>query len=107
MVERVVVQVVMQNCWKADKLTVEISVLSLRDGGSRRLYLCCGIKIELVVFCDGVYSEVLSKRFESDIEGFRRGFSGRYSLEEMLSSDGNLSGGKRVYSVPGMCTRLS
>ena len=60
----------------ADKLSVEVSVLSLRDGRSRRLYLCCGIKSELVVSCDGVYSEVLSKRLESDAQGFLRGFSG-------------------------------
>ena len=57
---------------------------------------------------DGVYSDVLSKRFDSDVEGFRRSFSGGYSLEEvMLISDGNFSGGSRVYSVSGMCTRLS
>ena len=61
---------------RADKLRVEVSVLILRDGRCRRLYLCCGIKSELVVSCDGVYSEVLSKRFESDVEGFLRGFSG-------------------------------
>ena len=65
-------------------------------------------KSELVVSCDRVYSEVLSKRFGSDVEDFLRGFSGGYCLEEVvLSSDGILSGGKRVYSVSGMCTRLS
>ena len=58
--------------------------------------------------CDGVYSDVLSKRFDSDVEGFLRGFSGGYSLEEVvLIFDGNLGGGKSVYSVSGMCTRLS
>ena len=61
---------------RADRLSVEVSVLSLREGRSRRLYLCCGIKSELVVSCDGVYSDVLSKRFDSGVEGFRRGFSG-------------------------------
>ena len=61
---------------RADKCNVEVSVLSLRDGRSRRLYLCCGIKSELEVSCDGVYSEVLSNRLESDVEGFLRGFSG-------------------------------
>ena len=61
---------------RADRLRVEVSVLSLRDGSSRRLYLCCGTKSELVVSCDGVYSDVLSKRFDSDVEGFRRGFRG-------------------------------
>ena len=61
---------------RADKLSVEVSVLSLREGSSRRLYLCCGTKSELVVSCDGVYSDVLSKRFDSDVEGFRRGFRG-------------------------------
>ena len=54
----------------------EVSVLSLREGRSRRLYLCCGTKSELVVSCDGVYSDVLSKRFDNDVEGFRRGFRG-------------------------------
>ena len=58
----------------AVKLSAEVSVLSLREGRSRRL--CCGTKSELVVSCDGVYSDVLSKRFDSDVEGFRRGFSG-------------------------------
>ena len=33
-------------------------------------------KKELVVSCDGVYSDVLSERFVSDVEGFRRDFSG-------------------------------
>ena len=61
---------------RADRLSVEVSVLSLREGRSRRLYLCCGTKSELVASCDGVYSDVLSKRFDSDVEGFRRGFSG-------------------------------
>ena len=93
---------------RADKLSVEVSVLSLREGRSRRLYRCCGRNSELVVSCDGVYSEVLSKRFDCDVEGFLRGLSGGYSLEEVvLVSDGSFSGGKRVYSVSGMCTRLS
>ena len=61
---------------RADRLRVEVSVLSLREGRSRRLYLCCGTKSELVVSCDGVYSDVLSKGFDSDVEGFRRGFRG-------------------------------
>ena len=93
---------------RADKIGVEVSVLSLREGRSRRLYLCCGIKSELVVSCDGVYSEVLWKRFDSGVEGFLRGLSESYTLEEVvLISDGNFSGGKCVYSVSGMCTRLS
>ena len=93
---------------RADKLSVEVSVLSLCEGRSRRLYRCCGRNSELVVSCDGVYSEVLSKRFDSDVEGFISGFSGGCSLEEVvLISDGSFSGGKRVYSVSGMCTRLS
>ena len=61
---------------RADRLSVEVSVLSLCEGRSRRLHLWCGTKSELVVSCDGVYSDVLSKRFESDVEGFRRGFNG-------------------------------
>ena len=61
---------------RADRLSVEVSVLSLREGRSRRLYVWCGTKSEPVVSCDGVYSDVLSKRFESDVEGFRRGFNG-------------------------------
>ena len=61
---------------RADRLSVEVSVLSLREGRSRRLYLCCGTKNEPVVSCDGVYSDVLSKRLDSDVEGFRRSFSG-------------------------------
>ena len=85
---------------RADKLSVEVSVLSLREGRSRRLYRCCGLKSELVVSCDGVYSEVLSKRFDSDVEGFLSGFSGGYILEEIvLISDGSFSGCKCVYSV--------
>ena len=61
---------------RADRLRVEVSVLSLREGRSRRLYLSCGTKSELVVSGDGVYSDVLSKRSDSDVEGFRRGFRG-------------------------------
>ena len=80
----------------------------MREGRSRKFYLCCGIKSELVVSCDGLYSKVLSKRLDSDVEGFLRGFSGRYILEEVvLISYGSFSGGKCVYSVSGMCTRLS
>ena len=37
---------------RAEKLSVEVSVLSLREGRSRRLYLCLGTKNELVS-CDG------------------------------------------------------
>ena len=93
---------------RADRSRVEVSVLSLREEKSRRLYLCYGTKSELVVSCDGVFFDVLSERFESDVEGFRRGFRGGYSLDEvLLSSDDNFSGGSRVYSVSGMCTRLS
>ena len=55
---------------RADNLSVEVSVLSLREGRSRRLYRCCGRNSELVVSWDVVYSEVLSKRFERDVEGF-------------------------------------
>ena len=66
------------------------------------------MKCELVVSCGGVYSEVLSKSFDRDVEGLLRGFSGGYQIEEVvLSLDGNSSGGKVVYSVSGMCTRLS
>ena len=36
----------------------------------------CGTKSEPVVSCDGVYSDVLSKRFDSDVEGFRIDFNG-------------------------------
>ena len=92
---------------RADRLSVEVSVLSLREWRSRRLYRCCGRNSELEVSCDGVYSEVLSKRFDSDVEGFLRGLSGGYILEEVvLISDGSFSGGKCVYSASGMCTRL-
>ena len=93
---------------RADKLSVEVSVLSLRDGRSRSLYRSFGRNSELVVSGDGVYSEVFSKRFDSDVEGFLRGLSGGYILEEvLLISDGSFSGGKGLYSVSGMCTRLS
>ena len=61
---------------RADRFSVEVSVLSLLEGRSRRIYLWCGTKSEPVVSCDGVYSDVLSKRFDSDVEGFRRGFNG-------------------------------
>ena len=61
---------------RADRLRVEVSVLSLREGRSRRLFLWCGTKSEPIVSCDGVYSDVLSKRFESDVEDFQRGFNG-------------------------------
>ena len=61
---------------RADRLSVEVSVQSLREGRSRRLYLWCGTKSETVVSCDGVFSDVLSKRFDSDVEGFRRGCNG-------------------------------
>ena len=65
-----------------------MSVLSLREGRSRRLYLCFGRKSELVVSCGGVYSEVLSRRIDSDVDDFLRGFSGGYILDEVvLSSD--------------------
>ena len=61
---------------RAGRLRVEVSVLSLREGRSQRIYLWCGTKSEPAVPCDGVYFDVLSKRFESDVEGFRRGFNG-------------------------------
>ena len=47
-VERVVLQVVEQNHLRAEKISVEVSVLSLRDGRFRRLYLLRGTKSELV-----------------------------------------------------------
>ena len=82
---------------RAEKLSVEVSVLSRREGISRRLYRCFGRKSELVVPCEEVYSEVLPKRFNSDVHGFLRGFSGGYILEEVvLISDGSFSGGKCV-----------
>ena len=49
---------------RADKLSVEVSVLSLREGRSRRLYRCCGRNSKNVVSSDGVYSEVLIERFD-------------------------------------------
>ena len=52
---------------RADKLSVEVSVLSLREGRSRRLYLCCGTKSEPVVSCDGVYSDGLPDGVYSDL----------------------------------------
>ena len=55
---------------RGDRIRVEVSVLSLREGRSRRLYLNCGTKRELVVSCDGVYSDVLSESFDSDVESF-------------------------------------
>ena len=61
---------------RADRLSVEVSVISLRDGRSRRLYLWCGTKREPVGSCDGVYSDGLSKRFDSDVEGFQSNFNG-------------------------------
>ena len=61
-----------------------------------------------MVSWDGVYSEVLSRRFDSDVDDFLRGFSGGYILDEViLISDGIFSGGKCVYSGSGMYTRLS
>ena len=85
---------------RADQLSAEVYVLSLREGRSPNLYLCCGKKSELVVSCDGVYSEVLSKTFDSDVKGFLSGFSRGYILEEVvLVSDGSFSGSKRIFSV--------
>ena len=50
----------------------------------------------------------MSKRFDSDVEDFRRGFSGGYSFEEfVLISDGKCNEGSCVCSVSGICTRLS
>ena len=84
-------------------MSVEVSVLSLREGRSRRLYRCCESNSELVVSCDGVYSKVLSNRFEGNVEGFLRGLRGGYILEVVvLISDGSFSGGKCVYSVSRM-----
>ena len=37
-----------------------------------------------MVSCDGVFSEVLSKRFDRDVEGFLRGLSEGYILEEVV-----------------------
>ena len=55
-----------------------------------------------------MYSEVLSKRLDSDVEGLRSGLSGGYFFEEVvLISDYNCNGGSCVYSVSGICTRLS
>ena len=39
---------------KAEKLGVEVSVLSRREGRFRRLNLLCGTKSELVDSCDGI-----------------------------------------------------
>ena len=69
---------------RAERFSVEVSALSRREGISRRLYLWCGTKSEPVVSCDGVYSDVLSKRFDSDVEGFRRGFDGGKIFEEVV-----------------------
>ena len=58
-----------------------------------------------MVSCDGVYSEVLSNKFDSDVEGFLRGLSGGYILEKVvLIFYGSFSGSKCVYSESGMCT---
>ena len=85
---------------RAEKLCVEESVLSQREGRFRRIYLLCGTKSELVDSCDGIWSEVLSKRFDSDVDDFLRGFSRRYSFEKVvLISYGNCIGGSCVYSV--------
>ena len=55
-----------------------------------------------------MYSEVLSKRLDSGVKGLRSGFSGGYSFEGVvLISDGNCNGGSCVYSVSGLCKRLS
>ena len=93
---------------RAEKSGVEVSVLSRREGRFQRLNPLCGTKRELVDSCDGIYFEVLSKRFDSDVEDFLRGFSGGYSFEEfVLISDGYCYGGSCEYSVSGTCTRLS
>ena len=39
---------------RAEKLGVEVSLLSRREGRFRRLYLWCGTKSELVDSCDGI-----------------------------------------------------
>ena len=50
----------------------------------------------------------MSRRFDSEIEGLLSGFSWEYGFEEIvLISDGNCNGGSCVYSVSGICTRLS
>ena len=58
--------------------------------------------------CDGTLSEVLSKRFNRDLDDFLRPFSGGYIFEEVfLISDGNCKEGSCVYSVSRMCTNIS
>ena len=37
-----------------------------------------------MVSCNGVYSEVLSKKFDRDVESFLRGLSEGYILEEVV-----------------------
>ena len=88
---------------RADKLSVEVSVLSRREGRFGRLYRWCGTKSELVESCDGIYSEVLSKRFDRDVDDSLRGFSGGYIFEEVvLISDGSCNEGSCVSPVSGM-----
>ena len=33
--------------------------------------------------CDGIQLQLLAKRFDSDVEGFLRGFYGAYSFESL------------------------
>ena len=40
------------------------------------LYLWCGTKSELEDSCDGMCSEALSKRLESDVKSLRSAFNG-------------------------------
>ena len=55
-----------------------------------------------------MYSEALSKRFDRELDGFLRGFSGGYNLDVVLFvSDGSCNEGTGVYSVSGICTRFN
>ena len=73
-------------------MNVEVSVvLSLREGGFLRICMWRGTKSELVDSCEGVVSEGSSKRFDREIDGFLRGFNGRYvfNIVLLLDSDGS------------------
>ena len=76
--------------------------------GDFRDYIYVVEQIEPVASFDGIQSEVLSQRLDSDVEDYRRSFSGGYIFKELLLlSDGNCYGGSCVCSVSGICTRFS
>ena len=95
---------------RAEKSNVEVSVLSHCEGRVRRLYLCSGMKYELVESWDcGLFTGEVSKRFDSEVDCFRIGWrSGEiFDVLKVFKSEGKRNKKNCEYSVSGICIKFS